>query len=42
MSTKILRFIIYLAKKKKEKEVKEIVIKRINKRLNNLDSYIDL
>ncbi len=42
MFTKILRFITHLTKKKREKETKEIVIKKISKKLKNLDFYISL
>ncbi len=41
MLIKILRFITHLTKKKR-KEKKEIVMKKMNKRLKNLDFYINL
>lgn len=41
MLTKILRFITHLARKKK-RETKEIVIKKISERLKNLNSYTSL
>ncbi len=41
MSTKILRFITHLAKRKR-RETKEIVIKKISEKLKNLNSYTNL
>ncbi len=41
ISIEILRFITHLAKRKR-KEIKEIVIKKINRKLKNLNFYTNL